>query len=75
LDSVNSNNASEWNKFELKKFNSSVVKLAWDDNGTHLAVTTSDGVVYIFKEEVEGTWALTSMSNAEGVMENVASDK
>jgi hypothetical protein len=45
--------------------------LAWDENGNHLATTTSDGATYLFKEDTENEWNLVSMTNAEGVMENV----
>lgn len=67
----NSNNASEWKKFELRKFTSSVSKLAWDENGIHLSVSTSEGTLYLFKEVTEGVWELVSMTNTDGVIENV----
>ena len=67
----NLNNASEWKKFELRKFSSAISKLAWEENGNHLLVSTFDGTVFLFKEQAEGTWDLISMSNSEGVMENV----
>merc|ERR1711976_1045974 len=73
-ESISSNNASEWKKFELRKFNTGISKLSWEDNGSqgnHLLISTSDGVVYLFKEALEGNWDLVSMSNNEGVMEEV----
>ena len=45
--------------------------MAWDENGNHLAVTSSDGVVSLFKEDAESAWNLASMTNSEGVMENI----
>lgn len=65
------NNSADWNKFELKKFNCPVSNLAWDENGNYLAVTTSDGAVYLFKEDAESAWILASMTNSEGIMENI----
>jgi DNA-binding transcriptional ArsR family regulator len=59
----------------LKKFNCPVTCLAWDENGNHLGVTTYDGVVYLFKEDVEGSWNLVSLTNQEGVIENVKEDE
>lgn len=67
-------NPIEWNKFELKKFNCQVSNLAWDENGNHLCVTITDGGVYLFKEDAEGTWNLISMTNQEGIMENLRED-
>jgi hypothetical protein len=64
----------DWKKFELRAFPSSISRLSWDENGHHLAASTHDGVVYIFKEIVEGQWDLVSMTNQEGIMEDV-SDK
>jgi WD40 repeat protein len=70
----NSNNASEWKKFELRKFSSAISKLAWDENGNHLIVSTVDGTVFLFKEQTEDIWDLVSMTNLEGVMENFDGD-
>jgi hypothetical protein len=67
----NLNNASEWKKYELRKFPSPVGKLAWDENGCHLGVSTSDGITYTFKEQTEGVWELIAMTNTEGIMEEV----
>ena len=70
-DSTENSNSSEWNKFELKKFDCPISNLAWDENGNHLAVTSSDGAIYLFKEDAESAWNLASMTNSEGVMENI----
>ncbi len=58
----------------MKKFNCPVTSLAWDENGNYLCVTTSDGAVYLFKEDTEGAWNLVSMTNQEGIMENLRQD-
>ena len=67
-----SHNASEWKKFELRNFQSSISKLSWEENGTILAVATSDGIIYLFKEQNEGFWDIVSQMNQEGIMEDVA---
>lgn len=46
--------------------------MSWEENGTILAVATSDGLVYLFKEQSEGQWDIVSQMNLEGVMEDVA---
>lgn len=68
-------NASEWAKFELKKLPEKISRIAWDLNGTHLAISTDDGLVYLFKELDEDSWGLVSMSNTEGAMENVKEEE
>ena len=37
-------------------------------------MSTSDGAFYLFNEDSEGAWNLVSMTNSEGVMENVKED-
>ena len=74
-DQTGDNNATEWAKFELKTFPEKISRLAWDLNGTHLAVSTDDGLVYIFKELAEDSWSLVAMSNSEGAMEIVKGEE
>jgi WD40 repeat protein len=67
----NLNNASDWSKIELKRFNSQICRLAWEENGDYLTVITADGTSFLFKEFSEGNWAEISKTGAEGYVENI----
>ncbi len=69
-DDNKESNAAEWKVYELKKFDTPVTKIAWNENGNHLAVTTADCFTYLFKEDAENVWNLVAITNADGIMES-----
>lgn len=57
----------KWKKSNLdKKFNTPTWKVSWSHCGSYLAVSAGDNCVYLFKENVDGTWEEMSQINQDG---------
>ncbi len=63
--------SENWNKTEITSFSEGISKLRLDLNKNALSVITTDGVTYVLKEISQFKWELTSMSNAEGNLEDI----
>jgi hypothetical protein len=64
------NNASEWNKILLRKFEQPICKISWEVNEDYLAVSTTDGIITLLREVEEGKWDVVKESNQEGLIED-----
>jgi hypothetical protein len=58
----------------LFSYETSISFLSWDSNRDSLSVATHDGVCYLYRESSQGKWNLISVTNAEGVIENVSEE-
>lgn len=57
----------KWKKNILnKKFNTPTWKVSWSNCSSYLAVSAGDNCVYLFKENVDGTWEEISSINQDG---------
>jgi len=71
-DNLNINHTHDWHRIELVKiFPAGIVKLALNEEGTHLAVSLVDGTCYLFQEVTESEWMLISETNQDGIIENL----
>lgn len=64
--------AGKWARTPLnKKFNTPTWKVSWSHCGCYLAVSAGDNCVYLFKENVDGTWEEISQINQDGNIDAV----
>ena len=63
-------NIKEWNNTEIVRFESSIVKINWDNNKHTIGISTQDGTLWIYKEVEQGKWEECNVTNSEGYFEN-----
>ncbi len=62
-------NNKEWNNTEISRFESSVVKINWDNNKHTIGISTEDVTLWIYKEVEQGKWKECTVTNSEGYLE------
>lgn len=58
----------QWRHKEIVKLPGPVWRVSWSVAGSLLAVSASDAVARLYKENLEGTWELTSQVNEKGAL-------
>jgi protein transport protein SEC13 len=62
------NDREQWRHKEVVKLPGPVWRVSWSVAGSLLAVSASDQVARLYKENQEGAWELTSQVNEKGAL-------